>query len=247
MIVQKFGGVATRNREMRHLCIQHIKRGIEQHGKVVAVVSAMGRKGEPYSTDSLLSITKDFNSSLEASDLVAACGELISSAVMSAELNASGITNEIAYGYRTGIFTDSNFTDADLIRVDARKLKELLLEVDCVVVPGYVGVTFEQKFTTLGRGGSDLTAVVLCSDLNGKFVEFYKDVPGVMTQDPKLAKNVKKIDGLNYGEFSDMLKMGSTIIQKKAADFAELHKIPLHIRSVYNEETGTWIPAKAEA
>lgn len=247
MIVQKFGGVATRNKEMRELCIQHIKRGIEQHGKVIAVVSAMGRKGEPYSTDSLLSITKDFDSSPEASDLVAACGELISSAVMSAELLASGIQNEIAYGPRTGIFTDSNFTDADLLRVDARKLRQLLLEVDCVVVPGYQGVTLEQKFTTLGRGGSDLTAVVLCSALNGKFVEFYKDVPGVMTQDPKYAKDVKKIDGLNYGEFSDLLNMGSTIIQKKAADFAEQYKIPLHIRSVFNEETGTWIPAKTEA
>ncbi|MFC4409331.1 hypothetical protein ACFOZY_02650 [Chungangia koreensis] len=247
MIVQKFGGVATRNKEMRELCIHHIKRGIEQHGKVVAVVSAMGRKGEPYSTDSLLSITKSFCTSPEASDLVAACGELISSAVMSAELHAAGITNEIAYGHRTGIFTDSNFTDADLLRVDARKLKELFNEVDCVVVPGYQGVTLDQKFTTLGRGGSDLTAVVLCSVLNGKFVEFYKDVPGVMTEDPKFTKDVKKIDGLNYEQFSDMLKMGSTIIQKKAADFAEVYKIPLHIRSVYNEETGTWIPAKTEA
>jgi len=247
MIVQKFGGVATRNRDMRHLCIQHIKRGIEQHGKVVAVVSAMGRKGEPYSTDSLLSITNDFNTSPEASDLVAACGELISSAVISAELHASGITNEIAYGHRTGIFTDSNFTDADLLRVDTCMLKELFNHVNCVVVPGYQGVTFQQKFTPLGRGGSDLTAVVLCSALNGKFVEFYKDVPGVMTEDPKLSQDVKKIDGLNYEEFSDMLKMGSTIIQKKAADFAEIYKIPLHIRSVYNEETGTWIPAKAEA
>lgn len=247
MIVQKFGGIATKDKNMRRKSIEHIKRGIAEHGKVIVIVSAMGRRGDPYATDSLLGLTNAFSSSKEAADLVAACGELISSAVLSAELTSAGIDNELLYGSRSGILTNNYFTDADLLHVDTSTIETILTQTNCIIIPGFQGMTIDQKFTTLGRGGSDLTAVVIASALNVKFVEFYKDVPGVMTDDPKRGYDVQKFDNLHYRDFCKILEDGSNIIQKKAAELAELHKIPLHIRSVYSNDIGTWIPQQVEA
>ena len=118
MIIQKFGGVAMKNEEMRLNCINHIKDGLNEFGDVVVVVSAIGRYGDPYSTDSLLQLTDAFSSSAAASDLAVSCGELIAAAVMSAELTRAGVANTVLHGIQAGIMTAGEFGDATIDHID---------------------------------------------------------------------------------------------------------------------------------
>ena len=241
MIVQKFGGIAMQNEEMRVKSMNHIKQGIEQFGKIVVVVSAIGRLGAPYATDSLLNLSKAFESNNEASDLVASCGELIAASVLSAELNQFGIPNKILHGKQAGIVTSGNFGDADIRTIDTTSIHYFLKSVDCIIIPGFQGMDNNGNVMTLGRGGSDLTAVALADALSALHVEFYKDVPGVLTGDPNIVHNYTKYDTLTIDEFLPLLNSDSAIIQKRAALYAKKTAMPLYIRGIAGTEKGTWI------
>lgn len=241
MIVQKFGGIAMQSEKMRVNSMNHIKQGIEQFGKIVVVVSAIGRLGDPYATDSLLNLSKAFVSDNEASDLVASCGELIAASVLSAELNQFGIPNKILHGKQAGIVTAGNFGDASIRMIDTTSIRYFLNSVDCIIIPGFQGMDSDGNVMTLGRGGSDLTAVALADALNASHVEFFKDVPGVLTGDPNIVHNYTKYDALTIDEFLLLLNNDNSIIQKRAALHAKKTAIPLYIRGIAGTETGTWI------
>lgn len=241
MIIQKFGGVAMQNEEMRMKCINHIKDGIEHFQKIVVVVSAIGRLGDPYATDSLLNLSKAFSSNKEARDLVASCGELIATSVLSAELHQSGIQNKILHGMQAGIMTTGEYGDASIQTIDTTTIHHYLQEVNCVIVPGFQGMDEKGNIKTLGRGGSDLTAVALGDALQASHVEFFKDVPGVMTEDPAIIKDGQKLDSLSFDEFLDFLNCEKPIIQKRAALYAKKTATPLYIRGITGMEKGTWI------
>lgn len=241
MIVQKFGGIAMQNEEMRACSMNHIKQGIEQFSKIVVVVSAIGRLGDPYATDSLLNLSKAFPSDDEAKDLVASCGELIAASVLSAELKQFGIQNKILHGKQAGIITAGNFGDASISTIDTTSIHHFLKTVDCIIIPGFQGMDNDGNVMTLGRGGSDLTAVALADALSASHVEFYKDVPGVLTGDPTIIQNYSKYDKLTFDEFLLLLDSDNSIIQKRAAIHAKKTAMPLYIRGITGTETGTWI------
>ncbi|MGX9133548.1 amino acid kinase family protein [Rummeliibacillus sp. JY-2-4R] len=241
MIIQKFGGIAMQSKASRKHCLLHIQRAIKEHGKTIVVVSAMGRFGDAYATDTLLNITDALSTSTKAKDLVAACGELIAAAVLSSELMQSGIENLLLYGDQLGITTTNNFGDAEIIDIREETILSALNQYDCIVVPGFQGITKDGEIATLGRGGSDLTAVVLGATLPSVIIEYYKDVPGVMTGDPQLEKDTELIKVLSYSKFLTLLNSVHPIIQKKAAEMAQQHHLTLHIRNVFSLETGTFV------
>jgi aspartate kinase len=241
MIIQKFGGVAMKNEEMRLNCINHIKEGLNDFGDVVVVVSAIGRYGDPYSTDSLLQLTDAFASSTAASDLAASCGELIAAAVLSAELARAGVTNTVLHGNQVGIMTVGEFGDGTITSIDPTAILKTLETTSCVIVPGFQGVTANGQVMTLGRGGSDLSAIALAGALRASHVEFFKDVPGVMTHDPREVENSRKLDFLKMDDFIPLLDCDRPVIQKRAALHAIKTATPLYIRGVASTEKGTWV------
>lgn len=241
MIVQKFGGVAMKNKQMRMKCMTHIKEGLQQSDKIIVVVSAIGRLGDPYATDSLLNITDAFETAEVAKDLVASCGELIAASVLSAELQKYGIHNKILYGQQAGILTAGKFGDASIANIDVTTILNSLSEVSCIIVPGFQGVDQDGNFMTLGRGGSDLTAVALAAALSASHAEFFKDVPGVMTDNPITTPHAAKLDTLTFDEFLPLLNCEKPIIQKRAALHAKKTATPLYIRGIAGIESGTWI------
>ena len=241
MIIQKFGGIAMRDKLMRIKCIEHIKTGIHHYRKVVIVVSAIGRYGDPYATDTLLNLTEAFSVDRAARDLVASCGELIAASVLSAELNEAKVKNIVLHGTRAGILTDGNFGDAEIVQIDTSTILSYLEKMDCIIIPGYQGLDLNGNVMTLGRGGSDLTAVALAAALNASHAEFFKDVQGVMTTDPKNSKDFQKIDFLSQEDFIHLLDLERPIIQKRAALYAKEKAIPLYVQGIATNETGTWI------
>ena len=241
MIVQKYGGIAMQDRPSRELVIARIQQAINIHKNVLVVVSAMGRRGQHYATDTLLDLIPNSTNSIET-DLLSACGELISASVLCAELKSSGVSASVLYGKSAGIITNEGYGDAKIEKVDTKPILAAFRQFSCIVVPGFQGVSEEtQNFTTLGRGGSDLTAVVYGHYLNAEVVEFYKNVPGVMTSDPFTNKNAELISFMTYEELQNKINEPIEVIQKRAAKFATHHRVPLHIRSLYEEKDGTFV------
>jgi aspartate kinase len=241
MIVQKFGGVAMKDKQTRNMCIGHIKSGLKNHQNVVVVVSAIGRGDEPYSTDRLLRLTDAFAHSKAASDLAASCGELIASAILSAELEEAGVPNRILHGIQAGIWTSGDFGDGTISDIDPTMILDSLRETGCVIVPGFQGMNEFGQVMTIGRGGSDLTAIALAGALSASHVEFFKDVPGVMSSDPRTGVHVEKMDVLNILQLLPLLETDRPVIQKRAAIYAMKKAIPLYVRGITNDEEGTWI------
>lgn len=241
MIVQKYGGIAMQDHQSRQLIKLRIQEAISKHKQVLVVVSAMGRRGQCYSTDALLDLIPPTADSIET-DLLSACGELISASVLCAEVKQDGIPATILYGKYAGIITNEAYGNADIKKVNTEYIKNMFNHYPCIIVPGFQGISENAStFTTLGRGGSDLTAVVYGHHLKADIVEFYKNVPGVMTADPARSDSVQLIKSMTYDELQSKITGPVEIIQKRAANFAALHKVPLHIRSLYEKTDGTFI------
>ena len=229
------------NAQNRQLVMQRIEQAVSIHQKVLVVVSAMGRRGKPYATDTLLDLLPSSESSIET-DLLSACGELISSSVLSTELKAKGVSSTLLYGRNAGIITNDAYGNAHIKKVDLSALLKAFENFQCVIVPGFQGVSEgTNNFTTLGRGGSDLTAVVYGHYLKADVVEFYKDVPGIMTSNPLTNKDAELIPFMTYEQLQEKINEPVEVIQKRAATFAALHQVPLHIRSLYQDTIGTFV------
>lgn len=241
MIVQKFGGVAMKDKQTRSTCISHIQAGLKEFDNVIVVVSAIGRGNDPYSTDSLLKLTDAFSTSKAASDLAASCGELIAAAILSAELEQAGIKNRILHGIQAGIWTSGEFGDGTISDIDPTMITDSLKETGCVIIPGFQGMNEFGQVMTIGRGGSDLTAIALGAALRVSHVEFFKDVPGVMTSDPRTGENPKKLDQISIHQLLALLDTDRPVIQKRAALHAMKKAIPLYVRGITSTESGTWV------
>lgn len=241
MIVQKFGGVAMQDEEMRNYSMLHIQQAFKKYKKVVIIVSAIGRFGDPYATDSLITLSEALAYDAASKDLIASCGELIAAAVLSAELQQFGINNKVLHGKQSGMMTTGAFGAAKITDIDTAFILQTFEELDCIIIPGFQGMNQKGDVMTLGRGGSDLTAVALADALQATHVEFFKDVPGVLTGDPDLVTTYEKFDFLTFEQFLELLTDDNGIVQKKAALWAKEKSIPLYIRGITHDETGTWI------
>jgi aspartate kinase len=243
IIVQKFGGTSVRDERGRDFARKHIERALEDGYKVVAVVSAMGRKGDPYATDTLLSLIGGANNyvSRREQDMLMACGEIISSVVFANLLNKHGIKATAFTGAQAGFRTNDDHTNAKIIEMRCDRVLAALNEYDVVVVAGFQGVAENGDMTTLGRGGSDTSAAALGAALNAEWVDIFTDVEGVMTADPRIVENARPLDVVTYTEICNMAYQGAKVIHPRAVEIAMQAKVPLRVRSTYSDSLGTLV------
>ncbi|MBW6409724.1 aspartate kinase [Clostridium weizhouense] len=243
IVIQKFGGTSVSTPERRQKVIEKVKQAIKEGYNPVVVVSAMGRKGEPYATDTLLSLVDDKfkNSNKLAQDLLMCCGEFISSVIMSNDMYNSGIDAVPLTGGQAGVTTNSNYTDAKCIDVNPKKIIDLVSQGRVPVVTGFQGMTQEGYFTTLGRGGSDTSASILGAALQAESIEIYTDVDGIMTADPRLVEDATLIDIISYNEVFQLADQGASVIHPKAVEIAMKANIPLLIKNTMSNSKGTLI------
>lgn len=250
IIVQKFGGTSVATAEARIAVKDKIQQAIRKGLSPVVVVSAMGRKGAPYATDTLIDVLKEANLSVNVRemDVMMCCGEIISSCVMAATLQKYGINAMALTGGQAGIITDSQFGAARIKNINVSSLHHLLESGIIPVVCGFQGVTENNfKFTTLGRGGSDTTAAALGAALHAEFVEIYTDVDGIMTADPRIVKGANILEQISYAEVCQMAHNGAKVIHPRAVEIAMSSNVPLIVKSTFSEAPGTLITNERSA
>lgn len=243
IVVQKFGGTSVHTRELREKAAAKVKEAWEEGFSPVVVVSAMGRKGAPYATDTLIALAREEFPEVDARnlDLLLSCGEIISSVIMVQTLRRVGLRAIALTGGQAGIITNRVFGDATVLRVEPERIRKHLEEGYVVVVAGFQGVTEDGEITTLGRGGSDTTAVVLGVALQADYVDIFTDVEGVMTADPRIVPEAQILRGLTYTEAAEIVQQGAKVIHHKAMDVAREYRIPIRVRSLNDEGKGTLI------
>jgi aspartate kinase len=233
IIVQKFGGTSVRTPAQREQAAQWVVRALEEGTQPVVVVSAMGREGDPYATDTLLGLAEGLPP--RDSDLLASCGEVIAAAVMTAVLRQNGVEARALTGAEAGIVTDGDFGQARILRVDAEPLKELLAAGIVPVVAGYQGRSADGEVTTLGRGGSDTTAAALGAALEAEVVDIFTDVDGIKTADPRIVPTARTLSCLAYEEVFQLANLGARVVHPRAVEIARQFEVPLRVRSTFLE------------
>ncbi|SDJ00893.1 aspartate kinase [Salimicrobium halophilum] len=248
IVVQKFGGTSVRDKESRARAMSHIEKAVKEGYKVVVTVSAMGRKGEPYATDTLLSLVDYPNTTLSSreQDLIMSCGEVISSVVFSDELSKSGVKSTALTGAQAGFLTNSDFTKAKIVDMKPDRILQELKDLDVVVVAGFQGKNDDGETTTFGRGGSDTTAAALGAALNAEYVDIFTDVEGIMTADPRIVESARTMEQITYNEISNLAYQGAKVIHPRAVEIAMHAKVPLRVRSTYSDLPGTLVSASVE-
>lgn len=243
IVVQKFGGSSLATSEMRAEALQRVSETVEAGLSPVVVVSAMGRQGDPYATDTLLNFIYHTNPEPDEAniDLLLSCGEIISASIFAEGLRKMRLPAAALTGWQCGIITDEVHLGARVTSVRAERLRELLEAGIVPVVAGFQGVTAGGKVTTLGRGGSDTTAAVLGVALKAERVEIFTDVDGIKTADPRLIPDASTLKVMSYREVVEMAHMGSKVLHPRAAEISMEGGIPMQIRSVTHSAGGTLV------
>ena len=243
IIVMKFGGTSVQTEESRQHVIKHIRRNVESGKKVVAVVSAMGRKGDPYATDTLISLLKDVGEPVNPAELdsVMSIGERLSSAYFSHLLTMNGLPAAAFTGGQAGILTDDKPGNAEILEINSSRIRKALSEGKITVVAGFQGVTSEGDVRTLGRGGSDTSAVALGSSLGAEVVEIYSDVDGIANCDPRQIPEAVFMDSVSVTQILSMADEGSKVIHPRAVKASLKTKTEIVVRNTFNEKSGTII------
>lgn len=243
VVVQKFGGSSLGNPTIREEALKRVWDAVEVGFRPVVVVSAMGRGGDPYATDTLLKLLMENYSKTDSlnTDLLLSCGETIAATIFVAGLQKLGLPAVALTGWQAGIYTDEVHLGARVREVRAEKIWEILNQGAIPVVTGFQGVTETGAVTTLGRGGSDTTAAVLGVVLKAERVEIYTDVDGIKTVDPQLIPEAPTLQVLSYREVVELAHMGAKVLHPRAAEISMEEGIPIQIRSVLNSSGGTTI------
>ncbi len=238
LIVQKYGGTSVGDPERIRNVAKRIAKTFDQGNDVVVVVSAMGK-----STDDLVDLANKVTESPDKRefDVLLATGEQVSIALVSMALKSMGYSAASLCGFQAEVLTDSDYGSARIKEVKATRIKELLAERHIVIVAGFQGIDLEGNITTLGRGGSDTSAVALAGALKADLCEIYTDVQGVYTSDPNVCKNARKLDRISCEEMLEMASLGAGVLYIRAVEFAIKHNVPVYVRSSFNEEDGTMV------
>lgn len=247
ILVQKFGGTSVSTDDRRELVVQKILKAKEEGFSTVVVVSAMGRKGQPYATDTLLSLISDEYKRVNTlgMDLLMSCGEIISTVVMSDVLSKNSLPAVPLTGGQAGIITDNNYNNASVSRVDSEKLLNIIKEGKIPVVAGFQGISENGFITTLGRGGSDVTASLLGAALKAEEVHIYTDVDGIMTADPRIVSDASLIEKISYNEVFQFADQGAKVIHPRAVEIAMKSNVTLVIKNTLSDCKGTVINSNA--
>lgn len=247
ILVQKFGGTSVATAESRQRVVEKISNAVDEGFQPVVVVSAMGRKGEPYATDTLIGVAREPNTLVARRelDMMMCCGEIISAAVMASTLQAAGLDALLLTGGQAGIITDDQYGNARILKVDPARIRTTLSTGRIPVVCGFQGITVDGDLTTLGRGGSDTTASALGAALPAEAIEIYTDVDGIMTADPRLVPHAHILEKISYAEVSQLAHQGAKVIHPRAVEFAMQKNIPLIVKSTFSDAPGTLITSSA--
>lgn len=238
LVVQKFGGSSVANVQR----IQNVAKRVVGYKKrgfsLVVVVSALGD-----TTDELIDLASQIT--LEPPerelDMLLSTGEQISVALLAMAINKLGYEAISFTGAQVGIITDTSHTRARILKINTDKIKEELAKGKIVIVAGFQGVTLNQDITTLGRGGSDLTAVALAKELHADSCEIYTDVEGIYTTDPRIEPRARKINEITYDEMLEMASLGAQVMQARSIEVAKKFDVPIHVRSSFSKKPGTMI------
>mgnify|MGYP001251464123 CR=1 FL=1 len=243
ILVQKFGGTSVSTAERRNMAVSKVVDAIEQGFIPVVVVSAIGRSGDPYATDTLINFAKSIYKDMPKRelDILMSCGEIISSVIFANTLISRGYKSKVFTGGQAGIITDDNFGDAEIIRVEPQYILDALNQNIIPVVAGFQGMTVDGDVTTLGRGGSDTTAALLGEALKAYAVEIYTDVDGIMTADPRIVANAHILKRISYNEVFQLAEQGAKVIHPRAVEIAMRGNIPLIIKNTMTDSPGTII------
>ncbi len=242
LIVQKYGGTSVADPDRIKSVADHVAFTRRHGNDVVVVVSAMGK-----TTDNLLGLANavsDVHPGREM-DMLLTTGERISMALLSMALAGVGVDAVSFTGSQVGIITDTIHTKAKILEVKGDRVRDALSEGKVVVVAGFQGVSTDSEITTLGRGGSDTTAVALAAALNADVCEIYTDVTGVFSADPRIAPQARKLSHLQFDEMLEMAGVGSKVLALRSVEFARNHNVPIHVRSSFTWEHGTWVSAES--
>jgi aspartate kinase len=239
LIVQKFGGSSVSDAEGIKRVAQRVVDTQAAGNEVVVVVSAMGD-----TTDELLDLADQVTSAPSARemDMLLSAGERISMSLLAMAIQEQGATAQSFTGSQAGMITDAIHGKARIIDVSPHRVKTALEKGDIAIVAGFQGMSREsQDITTLGRGGSDTTAVALAAALNADSCEIYTDVDGIYTADPRVVTNAQKIDEISSEEMLEMAASGSKILHLRCVEYARRFGVPLHVRSSFSTNEGTWV------
>ena len=238
LVVQKYGGTSVGSVERIRALAERVRRARHTGSRVVVVVSAMA--GE---TDRLLGLAREVTGTPEAReiDMLLATGEMVSIALVAMALQEAGCPARSFTGMQGGIVTDETHTHARIRSITTTRLQRDLSVGVIPVVAGFQGISESDELTTLGRGGSDLTAVALASALDAESCEIYTDVDGVYTADPNLVPQARRLDRVSYDEMLEMARLGAKVLQARAVEFAKAYDVPLRVKSSFSEGNGTLV------
>ena len=238
LIVQKFGGTSVGDADRIRAVADHVARTRSAGNDVVVVVSAMGKF-----TDDLLRLADDVSPTRPPRelDMLLTAGERISMALVSMALGACGVESASFTGSQAGIITDTDHTRAKILEMRPDRIREALDSGLVPVVAGFQGVSTDRDVTTLGRGGSDVTAVALAAALKADVCEIYTDVTGVFSADPRVVVEARRIAKVSFDEMMEIAATGGRVLMLRSVEYARRHGVPLHVRSSFTWEPGTWI------
>ena len=238
MVVQKYGGTSVADPDRMRNVARHIAETRAKGIDVVAVVSAMGK-----ATDNLVELARQVSSNPQGRemDMLLTTGERISMSLLCMALHDVGCDAMSFTGSQVGIITDTSHTKAKILEIKGDRVRDALSAGKVAVVAGFQGVSTDREITTLGRGGSDTTAVALAAALNADACEIYTDVTGVFSADPRMVSQARKIQYLSFDEMLEMAGAGSKVLALRAVEFARNHNVPIHVRSSFTWEEGTWV------
>ncbi len=241
LIVQKYGGTSVADPDRMRAVAEHIAFTKRHGNDVVVVVSAMGK-----ATDNLIALADSVSKTQPGRemDMLLTTGERVSAALVTMALIDHGVEAVSFTGSQVGIITDTVHRKAKIVEVKGDRVRAALAAGKVCVVAGFQGVSTDKEITTLGRGASDLTASALAKALDADACEIYTDVTGVFSADPRIVPQARKLTRVNFDEMLEMAGAGSKVLALRSVEFARNHNVPLHVRSSFTWEPGTWVTSE---
>ncbi len=243
LIVQKYGGTSVGSSERIIAVANRIKSYVDEGCKVVVIVSAMGK-----TTDELMKLAGEITAhpSKREMDMLLSTGEQVSISLLAMALHETGIDAISFTGAQVKVKTDGNFSNAKIESISTERIRSSLDDNKVVIVAGFQGVDTDENITTLGRGGSDTSAVAIAAVLDSEYCEIFTDVDGVYTADPRVVSQPRKLKEISYDEMLELSRLGAGVLHSRSVEFAKKYKVKLHVRSSFNTEEGTIVMSRED-
>jgi aspartate kinase len=242
-LVLKFGGTSVGTIEKIKNVANIIKKRHNEGNEIIVIVSAMSNVTNDLKEQSSV-ISKNFDD--KELDVLLSSGEQVSSSLLSGAIIDSGLKARSWLGWQIPIFTDDNYTSSQIMKIKTDGILSFISDGGIAVIAGFQGISKDNRITTLGRGGSDLSAVAVAKFFKTDSCEIYTDVEGVLTTDPSIHKKAKKIDKISYEEMLEMASLGAKVMQPISVQTSMIDDIPIHVRSVFSEKVGTTITSQSK-